>query len=461
MPKTPSTQLLPRLAIVLIALLGPESRGTVLDLICPGTADTEIVAELGEPLLTEQIEDLKISTWSQPDAGIVGATTWSGPDGTVRWARIQLVNELPQITAELLFNLISGQTTTEGHALASTEQAEGLTRHYAADGVHFFITDNIVREIWRTYPRADLASIRTASEASWPWEVPTAAPAVDEETSDSSPFVGSPISGQLLSITNLATNVIEKDGEYMFVIKGKVRAKGFQGEEITMWGAMADEDESRMKAHPDAPAEFRTPDGYLQVTTVDTVPYDDATWNELTFFFPFRHILKSGDLFRTYILRITASCGVKSVFCSKEFQLKPDDPSAGRLNREIRLYDTPLIEESVDENLGAGIQVQFPVEVIGCTGSEYHVIVFLHDQDGTAISPSPGWDSWEDRWGAFYAMNSTEVLYDHSNWNPYGIFVPYAGLDLPAGEHPLFITLFTYCLNVRAVLQFDITVVKP
>lgn len=461
MPKPPSTLLLAALALAHCALFPGESRGTVLDSICPGASDTELIEELGTPLASEQKKDFRVHTYSQPEAGIAGATTWSDSDGTVRWARIQLVNELPPVAAQLLFNLISGETETAGHALASTEQVEGLTRHYAADGVHFFLTDNVVREIWRTFPRADLASIRTASEASWPWDLPTAAPAVDVESSGSNQFVGSPISGQLLSISNLETSVVEKDEEYMFVVKGRVHAMGFQGEEITMWGAMADEDENRMKAHPDAPAEFRTQDGHLQVTTVDTVQYADASWDEVTFLFPFKHILKSEDLFRTYILRIVASCGGKSVFCSKEFQLRPDDPLAGRINREIRLHDTPLVKESVQENMGAGILVQFPVEVIGCTGSEFHVIVFLHDQDGTAISPSPGWDSWRDRSGGFYAKNSTQVLYDHSNWNPYEIFVPYAALDLPAGENPLCMSLFTYCLNVRAVLQFDITVVKP
>lgn len=430
-------------------------------MIFPGASNTELIEELGTPLASEQKEDFRIHTWSRPEAGIAGAATWSGPDGTVRWARIQLVNELPQVTAELLFNLISGETTTEGHALASTEQAEGLTRHYAADGIYFFMTDNIVREIWRTSPRADLASIRTASEASWPWELPTAAPAPEEEASDSSPFVGSPISGQLLSITNLETGLVKTDEDYMFVLKGRVHAMGFQGEKITISGAMAYEDEKRMKALPDAPAEFRTADGHLEVTVVDTVQHADASWNEISLLFPFRHIQMSRNLLGTYVLRMTASCGGKTVFCSKEFHLRPDEPLAGRLSREIRLYDTPLVEVSVDENLGPGILVQFPVEVIGCTGSDFNAIVFLFDQDGTAISASPGWNSWEDRWGAFYAIRSTQVPYDHSNWNPYKIFVPYAALDLPAGEHPLYISLFTYCLNVRAVLQFDITVAKP
>ena len=156
-----------------------------------------------------------------------------------------------------------------------------------------------------------------------------------------------------------------------------------------------------------------------------------------------------------------AYCGNKRAICSSEVVLRRENEPAGRPNRQIMIADTPVVEESAQEEEGAGLLIQVPVEVRASRGLELHCQVTLRRPDGTVVQASPGWDNWKDSTGGFYALGISKVSYDITNWNPYKIFVPYAALDLPSGSHPLIIAVRTVCENVRALIEFDHTVVKP
>lgn len=462
MPKTSFTRLVAFLILAPGAVLSGQSGGTVLDPICPGTSDTELLETLGAPLVTEKTEGFNVSTWSQPEAGIAGATTWSDADGTIRWARIRLVNELPPEAVELLFSLVGGQTVTEGHSLAKTDPKTGLTRHYRTDGVLLFITDNLVREIWRTPPGADLDTIRTTSAAIWPWELPEDVATVVAGDHPTTPDPAASVPTQLLSVGPIEAFVVPMEDEFGVALKGRVHAVGLEGEEIIILGLFFAEDgQDIMKATPEAPDNLKGKNDEFLLKFTDTVQSQSATWGETTFLFPLRFLKHSGSILGRYVLRLEAYCGGKKALNSLEIHLRHPDQDPGRPERRILLVDEPQVEEASQDAEGDGLLIKVPAEVEGCLGSQFRCLLVLFKPDGTPVMARSGWDNWRNSQGGFYGLRIATVEYDHSHWNPYRIFLPYAALDLPPGETTLTVRILATSENVAAALEFDHTFVQP
>jgi len=450
------------LALIPAALFGSENPSLILDLIVPGTPCDSLTEMLGEPDFTEPLDDLQVTSYCLPEAGIAGATLWCDQAGTIRWARVRLVNDLPPIAIPILFDLVGGENTTQGHALATATEDGGHTVHHDADGLHFYVENEIVREIWLTVPWADLAAVQTASEALWPSDFPTpkASDSGGINLLGSTPETGVP--PQLLSVGPVETHPVSTNLGFAVQIMGRVHTRGFKGEEITMVGIFFEENGNEtLKVLPSAPPELSAQGGHYREKFVDTVQTADAVWNEISFALLLKHAEGFPNLYGRYVLRMDAYCGNKRAICSSEVDLRRENEPAGRPNRQIMIADTPVVVESAQEIEGAGLLIQVPVEVRASRGSDLHCQVTLRRPDGTVVQASPGWDNWMDSTGDFYALGISRVQYDVASWDAYKIFVPYAALDLPSGSHPLIIAVRTVCENVKALIEFDHTVVKP
>jgi hypothetical protein len=493
------------LATALLVVPQPDLETTELDRIRPGMAGATLTEALGEAFATERREDLLVEHFRKSDAGIADATMWCDEEGTVLWARVHLVNELSPRVARLLFNLVGGKSSTDGHAFAAIEKEMGRTVHYASDGVHFFIEGNIVREIWRTEPRVDPAEIRAASGARWPALLPVEEepkeepeaepdesaggiplkdllgeedlegmkegeldpsgmgrpPAGHEERAPKADF-SLPVSFPLLSVGQVITEVVDSPGGIAAKLQGKIRAVGLKGEKIHAVGFFCEPDGiERIHVAPDAPRETRGPRNCFRLEASDTVQHPDAAWNEMFFLFPLQYASGSGNLNGKFVLSMEAYCGGKAAYCSGEVTLSRPGAPPSRPDRRIWLGDELRTEETTIEGPGPGFLVIVPVEVRNCKGLSLSCQVSLEKANGDPVRAARGWDSWRSMQGNFFSIALSDVLYDSSSWKAFRLFVPYGALELPAGKQPLVIRFGVRCENVGAALEFDHTIFKP
>lgn len=496
--------ILPLLAIALYAAPRPASEVTELERLRPGATAESLAPAIGEPFVTEPREAYVVRHYRAADAGLADATAWCDEKEVVRFARVHLVNELAPSTARLLFDLVGAKEVTEGHAFATTEDPVGTTVHYSADGVHFFVVGDVVRELWRTEPGADPAEIRAAAGERWPPVLP------EDRTSKEEPEEGEGTS--VVTLEELfGEDVLERAGEgeldvsgmgrppvgfeepappfettpppalsaLLFVgpvttavtdsplgiaarLQGSIRAVGVQGETLQVFGYLFAADGRRpILAARGAPAELRDPRGTLRAAVQDTVLYPDSSWNEQVLFLPLQHALGFERMRGKHVLSLEVYCGGKAAYCSGEVTLAPATERMPRPDRQVWLGGAPRVEETTLEGVGPGFTVLVPLEVRACRGLRLAGQVTLRTPSGEPVGTAPGAEAWRDPQGSFYSLSVVEVAYDSSSWEAFRLFVPYAALALPAGERKLCVRFAVHCENIGAALEFDHTFVKP
>ena len=125
--------------------------------IAPGAGSSaDIQSHLGAPVKREGKGTEHFKSSGQ---GIAEAVVTYDDQGIVRWARIRLVNQLPPELAEIAFQVMSPAGQSDGSVFTDNEP-EGWTAHYVDKGIHFYVRDGIVRDVWMTVPDQDLSIVR-------------------------------------------------------------------------------------------------------------------------------------------------------------------------------------------------------------------------------------------------------------------------------------------------------------
>jgi len=494
----------PLLAIALFAAPRPATEVIELERIRPGATAGSLAPAIGEPFATVPREAYRVLHYRATDAGIADATVWCDEKEVVRFARVHLVNELAPGTARLLFDLVGAKEITEGHAFATTEEPLGTTIHYTADGVHFFVEGEVVRELWRTEPGVDPAQIRAAAGERWPPVLPEdgtdeSEPREGEGTSVVSleelfgedaleragegeldvsgmgrPPVGfegaappfettpPPAVPTLLSAGPLTTGVTDSPLGIAAKLQGTIRAAGMQGETLQVHGYLFAEDGRQpIRAARGAPPDLRDPQGTLRATLQDTVLYADSSWSEQVLFLPLQHAAGFGGIHGKHVLSMEVYCGGKAAYCSGEVTLLRGGETSTRPDRQVWLGGPPRVEEATIDGAGPGFVVSVPLEVRACRGLRLAGQVTLKKPGGEPVRAARGGESWRDPQGNFYSLSVVDVLYDSSSWETFRLFVPYAALALPEGEQRLCVRFAVQCENIGTALEFDHTFVKP
>jgi len=505
--KTP-LPLVRRLLPVLLAALPASGTAAApeleLDLVAPGTFGLELHRVLGEPL--ENTREIEPHFWreelAKPDAGYERVTVWYDPEGVVRFARLVLVNELEPEVAGLLFGLRSGATRTEGRAFTGAE--EGHSLHHRRDGVHFFVRDGKVEEIWRTARDADLERVREEARASWPPRALPDPPEVvangekpgeGETIIDLEEFFGESfdeegpeldVSGagdlsELEAFESVTPEVQERSlavgdpvleilrdpqGHPVFRVQSQVFANGFAEEQIVFEGFLRsigpDGSTSLATVIPATPDIYRGPGDYLRPQLTETVLYDSATFQTVTLDFPLRWIrgYDPRNTSGTFVASIEVRCEGFAAFATVPAFLAgprfvplgiPTTLSAGRVQVSTRELD----------GVGPALWLERELRAVGAAGRTVFDSTTFRTLAGEKVLAARGQDNWRATDGSFYSTATDTPQYADTTWKAFHNFVPLTALDLPPGEHTLIVRDHAGVSPLERASERTITITIP
>lgn len=145
------------------AMFLPETAiglGSVFDAVQPGKSTiADLHARFGEPVCSEASGNMRIEHFNDQEKLFNEVSAWLDAQNVLQWARVKPLHTVIADDAPLLFGLTKEPTKTKGNAFAEKPTIAGETRHFRDAGVHFYVCDGIVEEIWLTQSESDLAQI--------------------------------------------------------------------------------------------------------------------------------------------------------------------------------------------------------------------------------------------------------------------------------------------------------------
>jgi hypothetical protein len=459
----------------------PERSEFELDRVVPGATSADLQEAFGEPRSTERsaTADVRREDFALPRAGYAQVSAWFDPDGAMTCARVIPVRALKPAAAELLFDLRSGATRSEGHAFTGAEVGHFL--QHRREGVHFFLEEGRVLEIWRTAPNTSPTELRGDLGADYPAR-PLPDPPDPPDTSEANPLdpetVPAPpvVAGEalpdgapprLLSMEAPHVSIV-LDDEFrpQLAITAVVFANGLRAEEIRFEGLLRPfppppEGGRPLTAIAAAPAELRDRNGFLHPHFTERVVYDSSRFDTPTLLFPL-HLLQDYDTNYSGHLQVSFEAtggGLASFGAVVASVPGPRLPEIG----PVPIIDAgPVRTEPGElEGLGAGLWIHRDITLTNGRGRILGTYLFLRRTDGRHVGAAANWDSWRLDDGRFYSLAQDEALHDVSSWTPFRTFLPFAALDLEPGPHHLILRTQSSIGTLGGAVERELTITIP
>ena len=119
----------------------------------------DLIILFGEPVRSESTEETKVDYFVAEEKLFKEISGCFNANGLLQWARFRPLHNVLADDAPLLFDLTVEPAKTQGNAFSEEGNKEGETHHFPGEGVHFFVRDRIVEEIWLTLPQANPSEI--------------------------------------------------------------------------------------------------------------------------------------------------------------------------------------------------------------------------------------------------------------------------------------------------------------
>lgn len=149
---------------VLLLGLATEASANSLLLVQPGqTNRSQMQALFGEPVRKLDSQEGTAEIYEATDRGYAQVAAWYGHSDTLGFVRVKMMADLSLEEASLLFLLSNRPTVEEGNPFAMKRSETGLMQHYDQEGVHFYVRDRIVRDIWITGTEMEATRLARAS----------------------------------------------------------------------------------------------------------------------------------------------------------------------------------------------------------------------------------------------------------------------------------------------------------
>ena len=451
-------RLLRRLEVMLLFLvpiLAPSVGATVLDEIKPGAFGLELHTQLGQPYKVNEEKGGWNECFRCKKKGLSEVTAWYTDQGFVRWTRLRLVNELPPEGAKLLFDLHSGRTLSEGHAFATCALEGGRTAHYIEDGVHLFVHEEVVREIWLTQPEADLEAIRKTCKIVYDPNglieddaQPLNLSYDDEDEMDRplepirkelpQPVPQKPTAQLPMRQMNIErlwyTFELSKNFYPVIKLHATVKTANLKDKSILFRGFIhRPGTREPLKAAANAPKEVTLRSGVFCPQRRSTVKYDRSRWKRLTLAFPLEHTENVEKVGGRYVLTMQAYCDKMMCACETECCIPSQSEADLTAEKTVSVGEISF-EEAEIPGRGKGFWAKAPVRVSNCQGETLTCTVTLHQGLGNWVKVAfPTASTEKEKVSPYVSVSREKVPDADSRWDAFRIFVPYRMLDLPAG----------------------------
>lgn len=432
-----------RIAVFLLTLsaqatfAAQESAGFALDSVVFGASGEELRKAFGEPQSGERAGSgvLRREDFALIPAGYAQVNVWYDAEETLHHARVIPARSLKLAAAVLLFDLRSGAVRTEGHCFVGAEVGHFL--HYSAEGVHFFVDQDRVVEIWRTAANIAPTQLPQTLGVTYPaQQITSAAAAVTSNEVEPAPVRSLMMTAPTISI------VLDDQYRPQFAITAVVFANGLRDQEIHFEGILkrypaTGEDARPLAVQPTAPATLRDASGNLRPSFSETVLFDTSRFGTPTLLFPL-HLLQDYDSNFSGHFQVSFEVRCGEFACYSTVVASLPGPSLQDIGAIPSVTAGPIaVEPGEVEGLGVGLWIYREVTVKGARGRSLDTYLVVRHADGRPVLAAPGWDAWRLQDGRFFSKAQDEVLHDESSWNPFRTFLPFSGLALEPGEYEL------------------------
>ena len=487
-------------ALVASAAAGQEINP--LTQIRPGkTKAADIEAMLGSPV---ERDGTKRTRWEPNKSGVKELVAWFGDDGTLKWARLALVNELPPAAVALLFDLAGEPIVTRGNAFSDAGTTASLTEHYAG-GVHLVVADGKVRYVWLTGADerpADVAKAATLPESAAATARPAAVegtgtadatvtpgtiPATDAGGIDRSDFADPDTSMRTVPVpyssrrngcaTGRGDRCHRPRPPYRSRRKAPWRVRRQRqspahcrdSSTSTMSGTARRRIRRRggvdvfarvnavglkdrtvtMKLTLRAPGSAAGATAGAGLSITDKVAYDTSTWEQARIAVPAKDLATGQPV----VLHWQAECdGLTSYAeadCATAALAGAGASSAPIAARAITMTNVRVEHGAVIGEF-PGMWAYADIGAVGLTGKALTGEVRFRVAGGAAVRPPANVQGVSGPDGAVALSQQDTAASDNTTWTPFRIFVPYIAFGLPSGTHRIIMTFKASCEGLAA-----------
>ncbi len=371
-----------------------------------------------------------LSRYSASAAGLSEVVAGYDKAGVLEWARVALVKQLSPDIAVLLFDNLGAVAIETGNGLGGdTEQ--GRTEHYREAGVHFYVSGDVVREIWLVRPGADVAAVARAAGAP-----PVAAGSV----------AGVPETGVLRRLQVSAVwceYVADEGGIASLNVYATVETEGLKDKLLTMRYVLIDPSGTIIKTSAGKP---------FSGGFADTVLYDNSKWAKATGTVDLRGLSTGG----VHQARLRWEALLPDMGACSETMVALDAAGEGAAGT---VTVSNVRGEAGGSGGADGIWLYADVTANGCTGKVLRGWAAMRTSSGIVKSKQKDYANGE---GALSAGSQDTVKYDTASWTPFKLFIPYAAFDLPGGKkHRVMITYMAACEGVGSRAEQEVYIDVP
>jgi len=333
-------------AIALAVSLPAPAAAATLHGVTPGKSTRAGVhCRLGAP---QSGKGTATESFRPADAALKRVVLFYGRGNVVHRACFEPAADLPLGLARLLFEARGKPQMTVGHPFDATRR-DGRTAHFDADGVHFYLRGDLVREIWLVVPGERIPAPAATTPKPAPPRQPPKPPTLPgtharpARTVGRKPSPGSPkpapqpsppsedtpaerprrdaqaqcqardteefLARQRIRVRKVWFEANARVGEQRgMMVFTDLSAKGCKGQTMMARVRLRHHDGKPVMAAPGAPERFTDARGRFAAPAPDEVLYDPATWSAYQIFLPYDYLALPRGQARHLVIVLTAAC---------------------------------------------------------------------------------------------------------------------------------------------------------
>jgi len=321
-------------ATALVVSLPALAAAATLHGVTPGKSTrADVHRSLGAP---ESGKGTATESFRPADAALKRVVLFYDRKSVVQRACFEPSADLTVGLARLLFEALGKPRMTVGHPFDAARR-DGRTAHFDADGVHFYLRDDVVREIWLVVPGERLPAAAVTTPKPAPPDQPPRPPTMPGTHARPAPAVGRKppppadtppehprrdtqaqrqardteefLASRRIRVRKVWFEADARVGDQRgMMVFADLSAKGCKGQTMMARVRLRHHDGKPVMAAPGAPERFTDARGRFAAPAPDEILYDPATWSGYQIFLPYEYLALARGQAHHLVIVFTAAC---------------------------------------------------------------------------------------------------------------------------------------------------------